>query len=57
MSKTTRGFYPKINNYMFSIEDNNNEEKQVPLRSKKLKPSINQFEYIEKINNEKEIEF
>ena len=51
MSKTTRGFYPKINNYMFSIDDNNNEEK-TSLRAKKLKPSVNQFEYINRINNE-----
>ncbi len=54
MSKTTRGFYPKNNNF-FSLEYNNtnNDEKKIPLRSKKLKPSINQFEYIERINNEK----
>ena len=52
MSKTTRGFYPKMNNYMFSIDDNN-DEKTIPLRAKKLKPSVNQFEYINKINNEK----
>ena len=52
MSKTTRGFYPKMNNYMFSLDDNNNEEK-TSLRAKKLKPSVNQFEYINRINNEK----
>ena len=52
MSKTTRGFYPKINNYMFSLEDNK-DEKSIPLRTKKLKPSVNQFEYINRINNEK----
>ena len=54
MSKTTRGFYPKNNNF-FSLEYNNtnNDKKKIPLRSKKLKPSINQFEYIERINDEK----
>jgi len=52
MSKTTRGFYPKMNNYMFGLDENNNEEK-TSLRAKKLKPSVNQFEYINRINNEK----
>ena len=50
MSKTTRGFYPKINNNLFSFEDNNYIEEKP---AKKLKPSINQFEYINRINNEK----
>ena len=54
MSKTTRGFYPKINNYMFSLDEyNNNEDKPSPLRAKKLKPSVNPFEFINRINNEK----
>ena len=50
MSKTTRGFYPKMNNNYFSFEENNNMEEKT---TKKLKPSINQFEYINRINNEK----
>jgi hypothetical protein len=53
MSKTTRGFYPKINNYMLLEDNNNNEEKIVSIRAKKLKPSVNQFEYLNRINNEK----
>ena len=56
LSKTTRGFYPKIHSYMFSQEDNHNfnsEDKSNPLRAKKLKPSVNNLEYIVKINNEK----
>ena len=56
MSKTSRGFYPKINNYMFPQEDNHNfnsEEKTNVLRAKKLKPSVNPLEYIIKINYEK----
>ena len=52
MSKTTRGFYPKINNFLFS-EDFKNEEKKDLLRTKKFKPSVNPFEYINRINNEK----
>ena len=57
LSKTTRGFYPKINNYMSSLDEYNNEEKEKEkinqLRTKKIKPSVNPFEYINKINNEK----
>ena len=53
MSKTTRGFYPKINNYMLLEDNNNNEEKIVSIRAKKLKTSVNQFEYLNRINNEK----
>ena len=55
LSKTTRGFYPKINNYMFSLDENynSNEEKPYPLKAKKLKPSVNPFEFINRINNEK----
>ena len=56
LSKTTRGFYPKINNYLFPYEENtnnNNDEKNNQIRSKRLKPSVNQFEYINKIYSEK----
>ena len=57
LSKTTRSFYPKINNYMSSLDEYNNEEKEKEkinqLRTKKIKPSVNPFEYINKINNEK----
>ena len=53
LSKSTRGFYPKINNYFYSIEKNNDEENIDPLKEKRLKPSVNQFEFINKINNEK----
>ena len=55
MPKTTRGFYPKINSYMSSLDENNNNEKSnaLNIREKKFKPSVNPFEYIIKINNEK----
>ena len=53
MSKSTRGFYPKINKYLFPLEKNNNEEYNMNHIKEKKKPSINQFEFINKINSEK----
>ena len=54
MSKSTRGFYPRINNYIFQEEKNNNADNinQYQMKEKK-KPSVNQFEFINKINSEK----
>ena len=52
MSKSTRGFYPRINNYIFPEEKNINDENVNQIKEKK-KPSVNQFEFINKINNEK----
>ena len=54
MSKSTRGFYPKINNYLFPEEKYNHEEEEYINQIKeKKKPSVNQFEFINKINSEK----
>ena len=53
MSKSTRGFYPRINNYLFQSEKNNNEENNINQLKEKKKPSVNPFEFINKINNEK----
>ena len=53
MSKSTRGFYPKLNNCFFPLEKNNNEENNINQLKGKKKPSINQFEFINKINSEK----
>ena len=53
MSKSTRGFYPKMNNYFFPLEKNNNEENNTNQIKEKKKPSVNQFEFINKINSEK----
>ena len=53
MSKSTRGFYPRINNYLFHSEKNNNEENNINQLKEKKKPSVNPFEFINKINNEK----
>ena len=54
MSKSTRGFYPRINNYLFPEEKYNHEEEEYTNQLKvKKKPSVNQFEFINKINSEK----
>ena len=53
MSKSTRGFYPRINNYFFQSEKNNNEGNNINQLKEKKKPSVNPFEFINKINNEK----
>ena len=54
MSKSTRGFYPRINNYLFPEEKYNHEEEEYINQIKeKKKPSVNQFEFINKINSEK----
>ena len=53
MSKSTRGFYPRINNYLFQSEKNNFEENNINQLKEKKKPSVNPLEFINKINNEK----
>ena len=54
LSKSTRGFYPRINNYLFPEDKYNHEEEEYINQIKeKKKPSVNQFEFINKINSEK----
>ena len=51
LSKSTRGFYPRINNYLFPEDKYNHEEEEYINQIKeKKKPSVNQFEFINKIN-------
>ena len=42
-----------MNNYFFPLEKNNNEENNINQIKEKKKPSVNQFEFINKINSEK----
>jgi len=53
MSKSTTGFYPRLNNYLFPSEKNNNEENNINQLKERKKPSVNPFEFINKINSEK----